>query len=85
MMSNGGYRKYHIKKENQKPPEVETVLSKKLTVIVDSKHRPVCHKNGHFLIFPSRSSAERWFEKNIIDKGEDTNWRIEKLNFFITR
>ena len=84
-MSNKGYRKYHIKSEKQKPSEVETVLNKVLSMIVDSKHRPVFHKSGHFLIFPSRSSAERWFKKNIIDAGIENDWRIERFSFSITK
>lgn len=85
MMSNGGPRKFHVKTNRQKQPEVETVLSKKLSVIVDSSHRPVFHKNGHFLIFPSRSSAERWYKKNITDLGIESTWRIERMDFDITR
>ncbi len=87
MSANGRHRKYHTKVEPQKTPEVETVLSKRLSVIVDNKHRPVFHKDGHFLIFPTRSAAERWYKRNIVDLGkqDDYNWRIERLDFLITK
>jgi hypothetical protein len=74
-------RTYHIRSQKSKSPEVETVLDKKLYIIVDNKHRPVHHKDGHFLFFSSKRRAENWMEKYRTDE----TWRIERLIVTILR
>lgn len=77
---------YVRKVHRQKKPEVEQVLDRKLYVIVDNKHRPITHMDGHLMIFHRMIDAEDWLDK--VAESADTRdiiWRVEKLSVYITK
>jgi hypothetical protein len=80
---------YHRKMNKQKPSEIELILDKNLWVIVNNKHRPIYHKDGHLLIFPRKKDAESWLD-TALEKVNNTGdsiwtWRIIKLSILISR
>lgn len=75
-------RTYHIRSSKIKSPDIETILNKKLYIIVDEQHRPIHHSDGYMLFFHQKRKALRWIEKNASD---NLKWRLEKLSVLITK
>lgn len=69
---------YRKSDDPNKDPEIQTILDKKLYMVVNRHHRPIYHKDGHLMLFSRKKDAERWLEKN-----QTEDWRIEKLNIYI--
>lgn len=63
-----------------KATETDEILHKYMYVVVDRKHKPICHQSGHLLIFYRRKDAFAWLFDNLIGDEADPSWRIQKLN-----
>lgn len=75
-------RKYHLKSEKTKSSIEETVLNKKMYLVVDEKHRPMYHEEGYIVMFIQKRKAYKWLEKNNINQQK---WRLERLPIIITK
>lgn len=66
-------------KEEYKPG---TITDKKVFVIVDSKHKPVTHRDGYMFIFYRKRDAERWL-LNVSVSKETEDWRVMRMNIHL--
>lgn len=68
-----------VRKTFPQKPQIDTILDKKMWVIVDNSLRPVCHKDGFILIFHRKRDAQDWLFENELKKNPDSFWRIKPL------
>lgn len=61
-------------------PFPKTVINRKMFIIVDNKHKPVTHKDGHLLIFFRGKDARKYIQKN---KANET-WKEKRISLDIT-
>ena len=69
-------RDTRIYSEKNKKPELDQILDRRMYVIVNRLSKPMCHRDGHLLIFYKKKEAMRWLEEN---KNEDEKWRVRAL------
>lgn len=69
---------YQIYKDTKQ--YLETVISRKMIIIIDIKGKAVSHSDGHLLIFYRKRDANYYIIRN---KKTDI-WRIKKVNLGVT-
>lgn len=72
-----------VRKTFPQKPQIDTILDKKMWVIVDNKLRPISHKDGFILSFHRKRDAQNWLFCNVLDLDSDNSWRIKPLNLKI--
>lgn len=58
----------------------QTVINRKMFIILDLRGKPLVHKDGHLLVFYRSKDARSFVFKN---KGHDI-WRIKRVELGIT-
>lgn len=66
--------RHKVRKVISKKPDIDTILNKKMWVIVDNHLRPITHAAGHIMIFYKKKDAQKWLDKNVDDRY--SNWRL---------
>lgn len=74
-MRRHSYQIYHHAPDTEK-----TIINRKMTILLDLKGKPVCHSDGHLLVFYSKRDAIAY-----IRKQKTINvWRTKRINLGIT-
>jgi hypothetical protein len=77
-------QKKYIKRIHPEAPKGESqVIFRKMFIIVDNKHKPIVHRDGHLLIFYRAKDATSWLFNNP-DKAK-IGWRVVKMEVDITK
>lgn len=82
-MTSSKQKKYIKRIHPKKQLNEVQVIFRKMFIIVDNKHKPIVHKDGHLLIFYRARDAVSWLFNNGIDG--DKGWRVLKMEVDITK
>lgn len=75
-MNRNSYQKY----KDSKPTLTGTVINRRMFIILDLKHKPLVHRDGHLMIFYRSREANNFIYKN---KANEI-WRVKPVRLDIT-
>ena len=81
MTQENNYRDRRIHPSKNKEPKPTQILNRRMFAIVNRRHRPVYHKDGHLLIFSRKRDAMTWLETNHVN----LEWRTVPLEISIIK